>query len=164
MRLIVRYMLNRPGNFFTVIRVCLQIQFWFAFYYQLPICIAMNESRMELTDGQWSMIREQLPDRTGKRGRPAKNNRLMINAILWILRTGAPWRDLPKCYGSWKSVYTRFSRWSKQGIWDKIFAHFTTSCDNESNMIDSSAVKAHQHAAGAKGGSNFNPWAVLAVG
>ena len=115
----------------------------------------MNEQRMELTDEQWSMIKDLLPAETGRRGRPAKDNRSMVNAILWILRTGAPWRDLPNCYYSWKSVYTRFSRWSKQEIWDKVFDHFKTNYDNESSMIDSSAVKAHQHAAGAKGGNNF---------
>ena len=115
----------------------------------------MKAQRMEITDKQWNRIKDLLPSETGRVGRPTKSNRLMVNGILWILRTGAPWRDLPKCYGSWKSVYTRFSRWTKQDIWDKVFKHLTTSFDNEISMIDSTAVKAHQHAAGAKGGRNF---------
>ncbi len=110
---------------------------------------------MELTNEEWIKIEAFLPSERGRRGRPLKDNRAMVNAILWILRTGAPWRDLPDYYGSWKSVYTRFTRWTKQDVWNKIFTHFTFDSDNESNMIDSSAVKAHQHAAGAKGGKNF---------
>ncbi len=115
----------------------------------------MNIRRMELTDDQWAMIRDLVPAETGRRGRPAKDNRTMVNAVLWVLRTGAPWRDLPEHYGPWNSVYTRFRRWTKQGIWSKIFNSFIKIYDNKINMIDSSAIKAHQHAAGAKGGKNF---------
>ncbi len=77
---------------------------------------------------------------------------MMINAILWILRTGAPWRDMPEAYGPWKSVYTRFSRWSKQGVWEQILKALSQDSDNESKMPDGSVIRAHQHAAGAKGG------------
>ncbi len=116
----------------------------------------MNIIRKELTENQWNKIKNSFPDRSGKRGRPAKSNRLVVNAILWILRTGAPWRDLLSYYGSWKSVYTRFSLRSKLGLWDKIFSQISRNHDYEYNMIDSTAVKAHQHAAGTKKGKNFN--------
>ena len=112
----------------------------------------MVKIRKELTNKQWHRIKLFFPDRTGERGRPPKNHRVMLNAILWILRTGAPWRDLPIQYGCWKSAYTRFSRWSKSGLWDKIFAHISKNNNNECNMIDSTAVKAHQHSSGGKGG------------
>jgi transposase len=115
----------------------------------------MNQQRKEITNNQWVRIKDLFPSETGRVGRPAKDNRIMVNGILWILRTGAPWRDLPKCYGPWQSIYTRFSRWTKQGIWDKAFKHIATNSDDNISMIDSTAVKAHQHAAGAKGGSNF---------
>lgn len=108
--------------------------------------------RKELTTNQWNRIKSFFPDKTGERGRPPKNHRMMINAILWILRTGAPWRDLPHRYGSWKSVYTRFSRWSKSGLWCEIFAHISKNSNYEYNMIDSTVVKVHQHGSGAKGG------------
>ena len=72
-----------------------------------------------------------------------------------MLRTGSPWRYLPDYYDPWNTVYTRLNRWTKQGIWDKVFYHFTTKYDNESKMIDTSVIKAHQHATGAKGGRNF---------
>lgn len=115
----------------------------------------MDEQRKEITNKQWGKIKGYFPSETGRVGRPAKDNRTMFNGILWILRTGAPWRDLPKCYGPWQSVYTRFSRWTKQGIWNKAFKNITASSYNNISMIDSTAVRAHQHAAGAKGGSNF---------
>ncbi len=115
----------------------------------------MINQRMQLTDEQWFLMKDLLPPERGRRGRPAKYNRNVVNAILWVLRTGLSWRDLPYSYGSWNTVYTRFNRWTKQGVWDKFFNHFTLNCDNEFNMIDSSAIKAHQHAAGTKGGSNF---------
>ena len=111
--------------------------------------------RMELTESEWQSIATILPSERGRRGRPAKSNRTMVNAIIWIMRTGSPWRDLPEYYGPWKSVYTRFSRWSEQGIWEQVLEKVSISPDDEYHMIDSTAVRAHQHAAGAKGGSNI---------
>ncbi len=85
---------------------------------------------------------------------------MVLNGILWILRTGAPWRDLPERYGSWKTVYSRFRRWQQAGVWDRILntlqreAAFEGTLEGEVTMIDSSSIRAHQHAAGAaKGGS-----------
>jgi len=112
--------------------------------------------RKELTNKQWDRIKSFFPDRTGQKGRPPKSHRMMINAILWILRTGAPWRDLSPKYGSWKSVYTRFSRWSKSGLWEEIFIHISKKSNSEYNMIDSTVIKVHQHASGARGGHFFS--------
>jgi len=110
-------------------------------------------SRHNLSEESWSKIKELLPpERSGKKGRPAKDNRLIINAILWILYTGSPWRDLPEEFGPWKSVHTRFRRWSEQGIWEKVFAKLSEEKDLENVMIDGTYIRAHQHAAGAKGG------------
>ena len=78
--------------------------------------------RGELTDAQWELIQPLLPPQRPRTGRPALDHRLIVNAILWLTRTGAPWRDLPERYGSWKTVYSRFRRWSEQGIWDQVFA------------------------------------------
>ncbi|MEK3702895.1 transposase [Paenibacillus sp. FSL R7-0198] len=75
--------------------------------------------------------------------------------VLWAVRSGAPWRDLPEHYGSWKTVYTRFRRWQISGIWDEILKHVSTTLDFENIMIDATIVRVHQHGAGAKGGSNF---------
>ncbi len=112
----------------------------------------MGKIRNELTNFQWNRIKYFFPDRTGQRGRPLKNHRMMVNAILWILRTGAPWRDLPSHYGPWESAYTRFRRWSMADLWDKIFNHISKKSNNDCNMIDSTSVRAHQYSAGGKGG------------
>lgn len=108
--------------------------------------------RHELSDEEWVRIAPLLPPERGRRGRPSKDNRRMVNAMLWIGRTGAPWRDLPRRYGRWSSVYTRFNRWSKQGVWNRLMDELKGGADPEVNMIDSSVVRAHQHAAGGKGG------------
>jgi len=94
-----------------------------------------------------------LPDR-GDRGPPISDKRRMVNGILWVLRTGAPWRDMPERYGNWISVFVRFTRWSKIGVWDAAFetlASLGPPGDKE-HAIDSTIVRAHQHAAGVKGG------------
>jgi len=107
------------------------------------------QRRHELSDEQWERISLLLPPEGG-RGRPAKPNRLMLNGILWILRTGAPWRDLPNRFGPWKSVYSRFSRWAKRGVWTKVFVELSKDVDDETFMIDASIVRAHQDATGAE--------------
>jgi transposase len=81
-----------------------------------------------------------------------EKDRIMLNGMLWILATGAPWRDLPEKYGGWNTVYRRFSRWRDLGLWSKILEELTRDRDPESIMIDGSGIRAHQHAAGAKGG------------
>ena len=110
-------------------------------------------SRGDLTDTEWRILDPLLPDR-GERGPPVEGKRRTVNGILWVLRTGAPWRDLPTRYGNWNSVYVRFTRWSKLGIWDAVFetlASLGPPADQE-HAIDSTIIRAHQHAAGVKGG------------
>lgn len=113
--------------------------------------------RYEIRDDQWERIKELLPPERNGKGRPAKDNRQMINAMLWIARSGAPWRDLPQYYGPWKSVYTRFRRWQISGVFDKVIEKLAQDPDQESVMIDATIIRVHQHGAGAKGGSNFRP-------
>lgn len=85
-------------------------------------------------------------------GRPPKDDRLMLEAMLWRVRTGAPWRDLPPLFGPWPSVYTRFRRWSAQGLWSHLLRHFARDADIEQLCVDATIVRAHQHAAGGAGG------------
>ena len=114
--------------------------------------------RHELTNRQWERIKPMLPPQQPETGRPRENHRQIINGILWILRTGAPWRDLPDRYGPWQTVYGRFNRWRKQGLWKRIFKQLQVdadakgSLDWEIHFVDSTTVRAHQHAAGAKKG------------
>ena len=108
--------------------------------------------RHALTDTQWVQIAPLLPGEVGRVARPAKSNRLMVEAIVWVLRTGAPWRDLPKRFGPWKSVYTRFRRWTQQGVWTQVLEKLAEQQDGERYMIDATIVRAHQDATGAKKG------------
>jgi transposase len=102
-----------------------------------------------LTDGQWNRLEPLLP-RIGGPGRPCQPHRVMLEAMIWILRTGAPWRDLPTEYGSWKTVYTRFSRWSDKGVLKAVFDKLAQERDGEGYMIDGTIMRAHQDASGAK--------------
>lgn len=106
--------------------------------------------RYELTDTQWRQIEPLLPGREGRPGAHAEDNRLFVNAIIWMARTGAPWRDLPERFGNWNSVFQRFNRWSKGGVWQRVFEALRDP-DLESLMLDSTTIRAHQHAAGAVG-------------
>lgn len=108
--------------------------------------------RHELTDEQWYEISPYLPGRKCDPGRTAKDNRRFINAVLWIARTGAPWRDLPERFGNWNSVFQRYNRWCKRGVWDRLLAVLRGDPDLEQLLLNSTTVRAHQHAAGAKGG------------
>jgi transposase len=111
------------------------------------------EARHTLRDDQWEKIKDALPGKKGNPGRTAEDNRKFIEAVMWIAKTGAPWRDLPPERGKWASVHKRFIRWSKKKVWQMIFNTVAANADNEWLMIDSTIVRAHQHAAGAKGGS-----------
>ena len=119
--------------------------------------------RHELSDQQWELIRDHLPGKAGDPGRTAKNNRLFVNAIVWMARTGAPWRDLPAPFGKWNSVFQRFRRWSKKGVWPRIFDELGIDESLAVALLDSTIVRAHQHAAGAKGGKTNNPLVALAA-
>ena len=105
--------------------------------------------RYEISDQQWLKIAELLPGKIGDVGRSAIDNRLFINAVLWIARSGAPWRDLPERFGPWNSVYRRFRRWAKASVWQHVFEALQEP-DLDWLMIDSTVVRAHQHAAGQK--------------
>lgn len=110
--------------------------------------------RHELTESQWERIKGYLPpERKKGAGRPAKDNRMMLNGIIYWLNTGIPWRDLPERYGPWKSVYTRFSRWTKQGVWERVFNALIEQdiVDETTLMLDSTTIKVHQHGAPKKG-------------
>jgi len=114
----------------------------------------MTKRRYELTDAQWEQIKDLLPpERTGKKGKPRKDNRNMLNAMVWLARSGAPWRDLPERFGPWKSVYTRFRKWLDDGILDNIFRIFSLEAELTELSLDSTVVRAHQHSAGAKKGA-----------
>lgn len=111
----------------------------------------MSIERYELTDVQWNQIKDLFPDY--RTGRPPKNNRIMFNAVLWIAKSGAPWRDLPKeRYGPWKTVYSRFCLWRDTGLLESLFTALNCEADYENLSIDSTSVTAHQQSAGAKKG------------
>ena len=86
-----------------------------------------------------------------------RDNRMFVEGVLWIVRTGSPWRDLPEVFGEWNSVFRRFSRWSRKGVWQRIFEAMSDDPDFEYLIIDSTIVRAHQHASGAKGGLKIRP-------
>lgn len=107
--------------------------------------------RYELTDQQWEQIASLLPpENTGKRGRPLKDNRLMLNAMIWIASSGAPWRDLPACFGPWETVYSRFRKWIDDGFLDNIFRILRMDAERNEISLDASIVQAHPHSAGAR--------------
>lgn len=108
--------------------------------------------RYALSDFQWTQIENLLPGQAGQPGATAKDNRLFVDAVLYRYRAGIPWRDLPERFGDFRVVHTRHSRWSKSGVWQRVFEALAQDADNEYAMIDSTIVRAHQHSAGAKGG------------
>ena len=120
-------------------------------------------SRYELNEGQWNRIAHLLPGRKETVGRTAADNRVFVNGVLWVLRSGARWSDLPERYGKYKSVHKRFARWAASGVWDHVFRTLTQDAKNEYLMIDSTLVRAHQQAAtGRKKGVRIRLWGVPA--
>jgi transposase len=109
--------------------------------------------RHDISEKVWSLLEPHLPGREGVWGGIARDNRLFINAVFWILRTGAPWRDLPPDYGDWKNTHRRFCRWRDRGVWAALLEQLVDDPDFEWLMIDASHIKVHPHAAGAKGGN-----------
>jgi len=113
-------------------------------------------NRGDITNEQWERLKGLLQERKTQRGRPSQDHRQILNGILWVLRTGAPWRDMPERYGKWTTIYSRFQRWRKSGTWNKMFSDLQATLEQEGNVdweihfIDSTIVHAHQHAAGAK--------------
>lgn len=109
-------------------------------------------SRRTLTDAQWARIESLVPGKKGDRGRTAADNRLFVDAILWLARTAAPWRDLPPEFGSWRTAHCRFRRWTLAGVWESLFKALAVEPDFEYVLVDATICKAHADATGAKGG------------
>ena len=109
--------------------------------------------RYELSNEQWRRIEGFLPGKKGDPGRTGDDNRLFVNAVLWVLRSGARWSDLPERYGKWKTVHKRFTRWAKAGVWERVFKSLTGD-------LETTLVRAHQQAATGKGGTAIRVWGV----
>ena len=113
-------------------------------------------ARGDLTDHEWERLEPLLPRSTGKRGRPFQDHRRVIKGILWVVRTGAPWRDLPERYGSWKTCHSRLTTWMRTGLWTRLLQALQGQAEAGGDvewhvvLIDSTTVRAHQHAAGAR--------------
>ncbi len=110
----------------------------------------MGVGRYELTEVQWRRIEPLLPGRAGTVGRPALDNRLFVHGVLWVLRSGMRWQDMPERYGKYKTTHKRFTRWAATGVWDRVLADLLQDRENRYVMIDSSVVRAHQQAATAR--------------
>jgi putative transposase len=121
--------------------------------------------RLVLSDADWERISGLIIGRPDQRGSTGRDNRMFVEGVLWIARTGSPWRDLPEAFGEWNSVFRRFSRWSQKGVWRRVFEALSDDPDFEYLIVDSTIVRAHQHAAGAKkGGLKLKPSAARAAG
>jgi len=107
-------------------------------------------TRSVLNDEQWKQIEPLLPGKDTDCGVTAKDNRTFLEAVLWIARTGSPWRDLPRELGHWHRVYVRYSRWAKKGVWKRVFETLADEPALEQLMIDGSIVRVHQHGASKK--------------
>jgi len=114
-------------------------------------------ARTCLTDAQWERMAPLVPGKAGDPGATGRDNRLFVEAVLWIVRTGAPWRDLPLELGNWNSAWRRFARWAEKGVWERLFAAMAADPDFEYVIVDATIVRAHQHSAGAKGGLRLRP-------
>jgi transposase len=113
--------------------------------------------RLMLKDEQWGRIAPLVPGKKGDPGRSGEDNRLFLEGVLWIARTGSPWRDLPAYFGKWVSVWKRFRRWALKGVFEKIFKVLSGDPDFEYAMIDGTIIKVHRHGTGAKGGLRVKP-------
>ena len=108
-------------------------------------------TRHALTDAQWRRIKPYLPH--SRAGRPSsRGDRAFLDAVLWRTKTGCAWRDLPARYGSWKTIYNRFRDWSKRGFWPELLRKVHQDGQHAHSIIDSTVVRAHQHASGGRGG------------
>ena len=123
-----------------------------------------QEIRLVLSDQQWQRIEKLCVGKPEDPGGTGADNRMFVEGVLWIVRTGSPWRDLPEVFGDWNSVFRRFSRWSRKGVWQRIFEAMSDDPDFEYLIVDSAIIRAHQHAAGAKkGGLKIRPSAARAA-
>ena len=118
----------------------------------------MGIKRYELSEKQWARIAPLIAGKASDPGRTGADNRLFVNAVLWVIRSGAHWHDLPERYGKYKTVHKRFTRWAKAGVWERVFEDLTSDPDNQYLMLDSTVVRAHQQAANGKGGQKIRLW------
>jgi transposase len=114
--------------------------------------------RYDLTDFEWAAIQPHLPNKP--RGVPRVDDRRVLNGIFWVLRSGAPWADLPARYGPPTTIYNRFNRWRKAGVWDRLMDEITKAYDGKVQMIDTSIVRVHQQGATGKRGVSIDVWVV----
>ncbi len=114
-------------------------------------------ARRILSDSQWARVALLLPGKNGDPGRSARDNREFLEAVLWMARTGAPWRDLPSEFGLWNSLFQRFRRWAHKGVFERVFKELSAAADFEYVLVDGSIVRLHQHGAGAQGGPAAKP-------
>ena len=117
--------------------------------------VALN--RLILSDEQWERVAPHLPGKVGDPGRSAADNRMFLEAVLWVARVGGPWRDLPQAFGNWNSVFQRFRRWALKGVFDRLFKVLSGDPDFEYALIDGTIVRVHQHGTGAKEGLKIRP-------
>ena len=113
--------------------------------------------RAALSEAMWARVAPLLPGKDGDPGRSAGDNRLFLEAVLWMARVGAPWRDLPARFGAWNSVFRRFRRWAQKGVFERLFAAVSGEPDFEYVMVDGTIIRVHQHGTGAKGGLRVRP-------
>jgi len=123
----------------------------------------VDRDRFVVNDETWAKVAALLPGKASDRGVTARDNRLFLEAVLWRVRTGLPWRDLPSDFGNWNSVFQRFRRWAVAGVFDRIFERLSGEPDFEYALIDGTIVSAHQKASGAKGGLKIRPSAARAA-
>ena len=117
--------------------------------------------RLVLTDAQWAKMEPHCLGKPGDPGRSGRDNRLFVEAVLWIVRTGSPWRDLPAHFGNWSTTFTRFRDWVRADGWARLFDAAADEPDMEYAMVDATIVKVHRHGQGAKGGLKARPLAAL---
>jgi len=117
-----------------------------------------------LNDERWERIAPLVPGKEGDPGRSGEDNRRFVEGVLWIMRTGAPWRDPPPHFGKWGSVWKRFRRWAVKGVFERIFDELSADPDFEYALVDGTIIKVHRHATGAKGGLSIRPSASRAAG
>jgi len=123
----------------------------------------VDRDRFVVNDETWAKVAALLPGKASDRGVTARDNRLFLEAVLWRVRTGLPWRDLPSDFGNWNSVFQRFRRWAVAGVFDRIFERLSGEPDFEYALIGGTIVSAHQKASGAKGGLKIRPSAARAA-
>ena len=139
------------------VRPCFKLRFG-------GVMTGMAQDRFVVSDAVWAKVASLLPGKAADPGATGKDNRLFLEAVLWRVRTGAPWRDLPNEFGRWNSVFQRFRRWVRAGVFDRLFERMSDEPDFEYALIDGTIVSAHQKASGAKGGLRIRPSAARGVG